>query len=77
VLSSDLKPFRAHIGFMTTKGDDRWFAGVDRTQGRLTLRADWIEEMNEQIFSFGLLYALGQRVILEGWASFPTSSGAL
>ncbi len=75
VLSQHLKWARVHFGFMTTKGSDGLFVGLDKTIGLWTLRADFNDVGSGSVFTFGFLRPLSSEWILEGWLSFPTAKG--
>ena len=77
VLSGDLGALRFHLGYLATKDDGGWFAGIDRTLRRLTLRADWLQMGygRGDCVSVGFMYDLGSRFILEAWLSHPTPKG--
>lgn len=75
VVSQDFKWARGHLGFMTTKGPDGLFVGLDKNFGRWTFRADFNDVGAGSVFTFGFLRPLSRDWILEGWLSFPTQRG--
>lgn len=75
VLSQDLKWVRGHLGFMTTRGPDGLFVGIDKRIGRWTWRVDFNDVGEGSVYTFGFLHSLSCDWILEGWISFPTARG--
>ncbi len=75
VLSRDLKWARGHLGFMTTKGPDGLFVGLDKTVGRWTFRADFNDVGTGSVFTIGFLRPLSSNWVLEGWLSSSTTRG--
>jgi hypothetical protein len=79
VLSAPMGGAHAHLGHSWESDNEAWFLGADGpVSERLTLRADWIEtgDGEESVRSLGFIRSLGPRLLVEGWASFPSAEGA-
>ncbi|MDP7421225.1 MAG: hypothetical protein QGH40_05070 [bacterium] len=80
VLSKEFKGIRAHLGYTFLDNQGGAFFGLDKTfefQGKdLTVRGDIkkINNKNDLLRSFGFMYPLVDKIILESWISSPDNA---
>jgi len=70
---------RGHAGHILQANNPALFVGADYAASQsLMLRADWIQtnDREDSTASLGFMRSFGRRVVFEGWASFPSASGA-
>jgi len=79
VLTQDFGGVRGHLGYEGQHDNTGLFLGLDGPARKdLTLRADWIQtdDGDESMSSLGFIYTGSDPFLVEGWASFPTATGA-
>lgn len=73
------KQANGHLGYSVQSDNHALFLGADAAVNeRLTLRSDWIQmnDGHDSVWSLGFISPLTKSFLVEGWASFPTASGA-
>jgi len=68
-----------HLGYSLQQDNHALFLGADAAvSAGLTLRADWIQanDGGESVSSLGFIAPIGERWLVESWASFPTAESA-